>query len=574
MQLLVESISDTTFDSNRSEKTEVLYGNDNIVKKTLETFSWVSKTLDGCIDHTEVAMHVTLEPLWNGLVQLKNRNVVIRIVTEITKENVSYSKKLSEVVDLRHLDGIRSNFGVADKKEYLDHVISKQEGLLSHAIVSNVKQIVHAKQYLFNVLWNQAIPAYQRIREIEEGIVPDFIKTIRDPVETQKLAVELLDSSEHEVLIIFSTANAFHRQIERAGVMQLLKKLSQMGVKIRILTPRDKFIEELVLSPETRRGGEHQQHELPNGSGPDIDLRYIESAFKIKVSILIVDRRLSLVVELKDDTRNLSSEAIGLSTYTNSKATISAYVSMFESLWKQTELVQQLKINDKVQKDFVNIAAHELRTPIQPVLGMSYILQHRIKGTEESQMINMIIRNAKRLQQLTENILDVTKIEMNSLKLNKSQFDLYDLIFNIVNDYTRHINRSGIKVKFEPIKNKPLVMDGDIGRITQVINNLLSNAVKFTKKGSIILSTQIKKDPRNEVVINIKDSGSGINSEIAPKLFSKFATKSESGQGTGLGLYISKSIIEAHGGRIWAENNYRGRGATFSFSLPINSTNY
>jgi two-component system sensor histidine kinase VicK len=555
MQLLVESHSDIRLDSNRSERTEVLYGNDNIIKKTLDTFSWVRETLDGCVDHTEVAMHVTLEPIWNGLVQLKSRNVVIRIVTEITKENVFYSKKLSKVVELRHLDGIRSSFGVADRKEYLDHVISEQEEPLSHAIVSNVKQIVEAKQYLFNVLWDQAIPAYQRIREIEEGVVPDFIKTMRDPVEIQKLAFELLDSSEHEVLIIFSTANAFHRQIELAGVMQLLKKISQIGVKIRILTPRDKSIEDLVLSLGTQGGGEHMQKELSDGSGSNVGIRYIESAFQVRVSILIVDRKSLLVVELKDATRDVSPEAIGLSTYSNSRATISAYVSMFESLWKQTELVQQLKANDKMQKDFVNIAAHELRTPIQPVLGMSRILQNRVKGKEESQMIDMIVINAKRLQQLTENILDITKIETNSLRLNKSQFDLYNLLHGIINDYASHINKPGIKVKFEPITNETLLINADIGRITQVVNNLLNNAAKFTKKGSIILSTQIKKvDHNNEVVISIKDSGSGIDSEILPKLFSKFATKSE--HGTGLGLYISKSIVETHGGKIWAEKKY------------------
>jgi signal transduction histidine kinase len=546
-------------DSNRSEKTEVLYGNDNIIKKTLDTFSWVRETFNGCVDHTEVAMHVTLEPIWNGLVQLKSRNVVIRIVTEITKENIFYSKKLSEVVDLRHLDGIRSSFGVADGKEYLDHVISEQEEPLSHAIVSNVKQIVQAKQYLFSVLWNQAIPAYQRIREIEEGVVPDFIKTMRDPIEIQKLAFELLESSKHEVLIIFSTANAFHRQIERAGVMQLLKKISQIEVKIRILTPRDKSIEDLVLSLRTQGG-------VSNRSDSDISIRYIESAFQVKVSILIVDRKSSLVVELKDDTKDVDPEAIGLSTYSNSKATISAYVSMFESLWKQTELVQQLKINDKMQKDFVNIAAHELRTPIQPVLGMSRILQIRIKGKEESQMIDMIVRNAKRLQQLTENILDITKIETNSLRLNKSQFDLSSLLYSITNDYSSHINKAGIEVKFESVTNEPLLINADIGRITQVVNNLLNNAVKFTKKGNIILSIQTKRDNHNKVVVSVKDSGSGIDSEILPKLFSKFATKSE--QGTGLGLYISKSIIEAHGGRIWASNNNNRQGATFSFSLP------
>jgi two-component system sensor histidine kinase VicK len=163
------------------------------------------------------------------------------------------------------------------------------------------------------------------------------------------------------------------------------------------------------------------------------------------------------VVELKDDTKDASPEAIGLSTYSNSKATISAYVSMFESLWRQTEMVQQLKINDKMQKDFVNIAAHELRIPIQPVLGMSRILQNRIKGEEESQMIDMVVRNAKRLQQLTENILDITKIETNSLRLNKSQFDLYNLLRGIINDYVSHINKPGIEVKFEPITNEPLL---------------------------------------------------------------------------------------------------------------------
>jgi signal transduction histidine kinase len=209
-----------------------------------------------------------------------------------------------------------------------------------------------------------------------------------------------------------------------------------------------------------------------------------------------------------------------------------------------------------------------MQTPIQPVLGMSRILQNRIKGEEESQMIDMIVRNAKRLQQLTENILDITKIETNSLRLNKSQFDLYNLLHSFINDYASHINKPGIEVKFDSITNEALLIDAEIGRITQVVNNLLNNAAKFTEKGSIVLSTQIKKDNyNNEVVISIKDSGSGIDSEILPKLFSKFATKSE--QGTRLGLYISKSIVEAHGGKIWASNNENRKGATFSFSLPI-----
>jgi signal transduction histidine kinase len=231
-----------------------------------------------------------------------------------------------------------------------------------------------------------------------------------------------------------------------------------------------------------------------------------------------------------------------------------------------------LKESDKMKDEFVNIAAHELRTPIQPILGLSEIIRPKV-NTEDRGYVDVIIRNARRLQRLTEEILDVTKIESQSLKLKKDEFNLNDVIVNCINDITmnRQFNNND-KVKKQNILYEPndILLKADRGRVSQVISNLLSNAAKFTPEGTISIVSDLNDNQDNkndEAIINVKDNGQGIDPDMLPKLFSKFATKSFSG--TGLGLYISKSIVEAHGGRIWAQNNSDGKGATFSFSLPI-----
>jgi two-component system sensor histidine kinase VicK len=247
---------------------------------------------------------------------------------------------------------------------------------------------------------------------------------------------------------------------------------------------------------------------------------------------------------------------------------------MFETLWKQTEMYEQLKIHDKMQKEFINIAAHELRTPIQPILGLAEIVGSKVKEDKQlSQLLDVINRNAKRLQRLTEDILDVTRIESNVLKLHRTIFDLNDTIINLIADYEREEQRTKsrrkIRLSFSDHMDKSIIIEGDKGRITQVVSNLLSNAIKFTHKGGEI-SLNIERDTQ-QVIVSVKDNGQGIDPEMYARLFTKFATNSS--VGTGLGLYISKSIVEAHGGKMWAENNRNGRGATFSFVLPmINSS--
>jgi signal transduction histidine kinase len=256
---------------------------------------------------------------------------------------------------------------------------------------------------------------------------------------------------------------------------------------------------------------------------------------------------------------------------------------------------EQLKMRDKAQQEFVNVAAHELRTPIQPIISLSDSLLHRIRDDESRELIHTIFRSAKRLQRLSQDILDVTRIESGLMNLNKQRFDLIEVISCTIDDYRNQIKNSKRNIRLAygfdrkeeteqkgekgrevqeqlhnqlPIQGSDNIIpvEADKGRIAQVIDNLLNNALKFTNEGTISVSVESKD---GQTVVRVKDNGQGIDPGILPKLFTKFASKSEVG-GTGLGLFISKSIVEAHGGKIWAENNSDGKGgATFSFSLPL-----
>jgi len=238
------------------------------------------------------------------------------------------------------------------------------------------------------------------------------------------------------------------------------------------------------------------------------------------------------------------------------------------------ETAKKLTYHDKLQKEFIDIAAHEFRTPIQSVLGYSEMIHANLKNFD--QYFEKIIRNARRLEKLTEDILDVSRIEGNNLQLSKSNFDLNRTIQQVIEDYKKEAANKNVKIILDFKKNVPTTIYADEARLQQVINNLLSNAINFTSNGTVIITAykaqvdtnvEMAQQDEKSIVVEIKDTGSGINPEMLPRLFEKFATRS--GSGTGLGLYISKSIVDSHGGKIWAYNNKDGIGATFTFTLPI-----
>jgi two-component system, OmpR family, sensor histidine kinase VicK len=537
------------------QRTETVYGLDNTIQAILKFISETRQELYVYANSSYPSVAMSDEPVVQAYSDFKNnRNGKARWITEVTPSNMPHIRKLMQFAEVRHLDGINGNNAVAVNENECVTMINLKMGNnnMPYAITNTAKGIVEQQKFTFQTLWNKAVPAEYRIREIEQGIEPQRIMVIYDAGQALELYQSLIMSAEKEIKVVFPTTNAVIRQ-DKAGILFLLQEAAAGTVKtkcqVKVLMPNDELIFNFIQD---------------NSS---ISTRFIDQEVSGKATILIIDNKVSLVMELKDDRKKTFHEAIGLSTYSNSKAGVLSYVSMFESLWKQAELYEKLKSNEKMQREFINIAAHELRTPIQAILGMAELIELDFKdekGKSEisKEEIEIILRNAKRLERLSSDVLETARIESKSLRLNKEQFSLKDVISSSIRDAENQIDDADIRIVYEPI-DTPVYADK--GRIAEVICNILDNAIKFTSKGNITVSTEINSS--NEVIVSIRDEGTGIDCEIMSKLFTKFVTKSD--KGTGLGLYISKSIVEAHSGKIWAENNKDGKGATFSFTLPL-----
>ncbi len=233
---------------------------------------------------------------------------------------------------------------------------------------------------------------------------------------------------------------------------------------------------------------------------------------------------------------------------------------------------EKIKESEKIKSEFIKIVAHEFRNPVQPIIGLADVMYSKVKDEEHRELLEIIMRNANRLKRLTNNLLDVTKIESQSLALDKEKLNLNDLILEVLKDYVDKQKTQMVKIVYDFKNIDDVIIEADRDRVAQVICNLLDNALKFTKTTQMIFLTVDKKKDKEEgkeqVIVSVKDTGNGISKEVLPKLFSKFTTGGSS-SGTGLGLYICKNIIQAHEGKIWAENESDGKGAIFRFALPV-----
>jgi len=553
---------------DENERIDVLQHFQQVTDSLIAFLRNAKESIEVCVDPASVFVIVSFPPYLQGCLDAKQRGVAIKIVTEITTENVDYCKQMMKFAEVRHIDGIKGNFGVTET-EYIASAILQKEEPATQIIYSNAREVIEQQRYIFRSFWNKAIPAKQRIKEIEEGIEAEFVEVITDGIKAANLMVDFAKSVREEAQLILSQP----KTMEQAGKLGMLDHLihaaNSYGAEIRVITP---------ITVENSKLARQIMNQAPNIqilAGP------VSTA-----GLFVQDGERYLKAEDKDPNAAETAEATSRVIYSNSKNGVKSFKSIFETLWKQSELYEQLRIaneklilHDNMQKEFINIAAHELRTPIQPILGLVEILGLQFseegeddeKTTKEKAEITrdelaILVRNAKRLERLSSNILDIARIESGALHLNIQEFNLNDVLSPLVQDARNVIKNTGkedVITQYVPSDNN-IVLKADKDRLSEVMWNLLDNATKFTEKGSISIAS---RKENSHITVTVKDSGSGIDSDVLPKLFTKFVTKSE--KGTGLGLYIAKSIIEAHGGKIWAESNKDGKGATFTFTLPL-----
>jgi two-component system, OmpR family, sensor histidine kinase VicK len=528
-----------------------LYGIDTVMNTVLRFLYQTMYKIDACVDYTRPSLAVDIEILNRAFLDAKKRGVKLRYVTEITKDNISYCKQMMTIVDeLRHLDGIKGNFYISETGYLAPATFHEAGKPAAQIIYSNVKELIEHQKYVFETLWSKTIPAEERICEIEEGIEAEFYEVITDKEKASQILIDMTNSIKKNALIFLPNDKALLR-VDRLGIVDSLLKASKNGAEIKIICQ---------LSEENSLIQKKISENAP-------DIRILEGNIS-PYGMYIVDHDRFLRAELKRPEADKFSDAIGLVVYSNRRTTVNSFESVFELIWNERKSIEELKRIDRMQKEFISIAAHELKTPIQAILGMSGILKYYPGRTDE--VMEVISRNAIRLQRLSTNILDVTRIESQTLKLEKKRFDIHDLIPSIIEDCKDRIKDStNNKVELmynNNSKNNPIIVNADRERITQVICNLLSNSIQFTNEGYISLGIYLDEENK-KIFVTVKDTGIGISPEIMPRLFSKFATKSQ--RGTGLGLYISKGIIEAHGGKIWAEKNVLdGKGTILGFTLP------
>ena len=571
------------------ENTEFFYGAEATTSAILEWMSRLGK-MDAVVDPIAPSVAMGLEPLRNAYISARKRGVKIQWVTEITKDNVRYCKEAMNLeIEIRHLDGIKGNFAVSENV-YIAAATLEEAKPVPVWMRSTVKMFREQQQYVFDTLWNKAIPAEHRINEIEKNIPAERTEVVSDPHGIESFYKNIINNAKQEIMLILPTTVDTFANEKRIAIIDSLKESAKRNVKIRILVhsnredydtaqeqdinnnlrPKGILVNQLSIRPIQEAQG-HEGEEEGDGMR--------------RVITVIADNKTSLVIELKNDEKENFVDAIGSAVLSTGKALASSYARIFESLWQEAGLSAKLRESDKMQREFINIAAHELRTPIQPILGAAELMEFEFQNDSEKvevskEDVEIIIRNASRLGRLSSDILELARIESSGLNLHKSRFNIREIISKALIDAKGQIQTennnedssssrsSNVNLHYEP---RDIVVYADKDRISQVVYNLLSNAIKFTKRdsgGDIYLTTE-KDNNNNSLIVTVKDTGSGIDPEIMPRLFTKFATKSD--RGTGLGLFLSKNIVEAHGGKIWAENNnssYRN-GATFTFVLPM-----
>lgn len=552
--------ADLSSNKTVTDRIEVLRDGQIIVRRYFEVLRQARTRYDYYTDVQSLSIPFSA-PIKNELdLAVKNRGVKVRVITDITsRENIPLCKKVMDAAELRHLEGVKGNFGISDTEYFA--IANPTDPSSPHAIYSNVELDVQQQQHIFENLWTKAIPALQRIREVEEDLETYFTDVIYDPDETIQRYRSIVDSSKYELLLLLPSLAAFNRH-EKVGIIDsLINSSENLNMKVRILLP-------FTHAAQKQFENFHSIH-------PNINVQFMEDRGGItKATILVGDKRNAFVMELRDDTKDSLREAIGLSIHSNSQASVLSYVSIFENLWNLSELYQNIKVTnkklessykqlkvkearqqelssslektnaelmkigallaksndelvkketelekaneelkavDEAKEEFISMVSHELRTPLVPIKSYAeMLLSPSIMRTElherQKRAVLSIKRNVEKLQALVEDILDVYKFDMGKVNLQRKNINVVQFLDQILSDLKQYIVGKQIQLMTDFRVSSNMFINCDPNRVEQVISNMIKNSIDFVpeKDGQIVLKVEQEQHP---VVGEISSSG-------------------------------------------------------------------
>ncbi|MGN6822907.1 MAG: ATP-binding protein, partial [Candidatus Nitrosocosmicus sp.] len=603
-------------------RTQILYGTENALSYGERFMKKAKLKMDITFDNHAPSIVIKIPLYYEGYKDILKRGGKIRCITEITTENILYCKELLNIVsELRHLDGLKGGIALTET-EYMATTILKEEQPLTEVIYSSAKEVVFQNQYIFDTLWNNSIPAVKKIKEIEEGVEIEFVKVIDDPAKSKDSYTINLKKSTRELCLLLPSSFLLLNEKDTRIYEIINGLLKDPNVKISVL-----------LYCKTEKKETYFFKENNN----NLQLRYLQKdeSFKSldKTAIAIMDGKISMILELKEDSKDSFANSIVFSIESNNKIFVASYIAIFESLWKYLDLLDQfkdaenkikiqkenlqqqidnktrhlLKVNSDLKKlnkvyankesalratneklieieykkdEFISMVAHELRTPLVPIKGYTeMLLKSENMGPlnkKQEKALETIYRNVKKQESLVEDVLDVYKIDLGKIILSKKTILISELFSNVLNDSKSLIDEKKINIFYEIKTKNEIKIYCDGKRIEQVLFNLIKNSVDFVpeKDGQIVLTVEERaQGKKHNLIFNVKDNGTGIPEEKIGSLFNKFyqidTSPTRRHVGTGLGLAICKGIIEAHGGNVWIDKQY-SKGFSIMFSLPLN----
>ncbi len=529
------------------EKTDVMYGLENTIP-TIKLFtSNAQAKLDVYLDQYGPAAVLEGIVFKDGLFDAKNRGIDVRLLTEITKDNLESCKQLLYYVsEIRHLDSIKGNFSISEC-EFISAPVKLGMLPITELIYTNVKRMVEQQQYVFDILWNVGIASVKKIMEIEEGIEIEFVNVIHESNKSRKIYFEQLNTIKKEILLIIPYYMVFiiQKDIEFINIINNILNDPNINLKM-LLISQIKYNEAVQNTVNILIKDEKNKQRIRILE--DLEFKSLE-----RTAIAIIDNKISMILELKSDSKDDFLNSIIFSIYSNNKTFVASYLSIFKSLWQHDELIKQyqdfdkkyrnqeanleIEIDDKtrylkeinnnlvklneeyrikekefqktneeltdmnrIKNEFISMMSHELRTPLVPIKGYTEMLirPNLLGGLNEKQTkaIQIIYRNIKKQEALIEDMLDCTKLELGQLRLSKKMVALSELFNNIMNDSKSMIDDKQISITLELESKNSIYCDEK--RIEQVLLNFVKNSVDFVPKNGGKILLRVEEETENK----------------------------------------------------------------------------